>query len=193
MFPNKGSRQVKVSNEKFGKLEKPTCQKQTGGYVSESSNISEKQAENVIHSRINQQLFDSFQSPLNISPTVSNVDPQIEEVGLIAGRLSRFVNIWKELTNDKSVINYLKVGYKISFKKTPNQNVIPDEPIWNQKEFLNIKNEIKKLRSKGAIEKCKERKDQFISPYFLVPKPNGSCRFILNLKKLNKFINPPHF
>lgn len=34
---------------------------------------------------------------------------------------------------------------------------------------------------------------QFVSPYFLVSKPNGSIRFIINLNNLNKFIDPPHF
>ena len=34
---------------------------------------------------------------------------------------------------------------------------------------------------------------QFISSYFLVPKPDGSFRFILNLKNLNTFIDTDHF
>jgi hypothetical protein len=34
---------------------------------------------------------------------------------------------------------------------------------------------------------------QFVSLYFLIIKSNGQKRFILNLKKLNKLIIPPHF
>ncbi|XP_071578072.1 uncharacterized protein [Temnothorax nylanderi] len=49
------------------------------------------------------------------------------------------------------------------------------------------------LQELGAIESCTPCKSQFISTYFLVDKPNGDKRFILNLKKLNKFIKPPHF
>lgn len=35
--------------------------------------------------------------------------------------------------------------------------------------------------------------DQFLSSIFLHPKPDGSWRFILNLKKLNNFVNTVHF
>lgn len=45
----------------------------------------------------------------------------------------------------------------------------------------------------GAIQKCAPCKNQFISSYFLVPKSNGKRRFVLNLKRLNKFIWTAHF
>lgn len=45
----------------------------------------------------------------------------------------------------------------------------------------------------GAISKCKFSKGQFVSSYFLRPKADGSARFILNLKSLNKYFQPPHF
>lgn len=45
----------------------------------------------------------------------------------------------------------------------------------------------------GAIVTCEPAENQFLSPFFLVPKPNGSKRFILNLKKLNQFVNTSHF
>lgn len=45
----------------------------------------------------------------------------------------------------------------------------------------------------GAIKKCRPNKKQFLSPFFLVRKPNGKNRFILNLKHLNTFITAPHF
>lgn len=40
---------------------------------------------------------------------------------------------------------------------------------------------------------CKPRPGQFLSPFFLREKQNGDDRFILNLKDLNLFMNPPHF
>lgn len=60
-------------------------------------------------------------------------------------------------------------------------------------ELERYKEAVEKLLQKGAIEECKPEPDQFISSFFLVPKPDGSYRFILNLKKLNEFIDPKHF
>lgn len=52
---------------------------------------------------------------------------------------------------------------------------------------------IKELVDMGAISECKTKKDEFLSSYFLLKKPNGKYRFVLNLKNLNKYISAPHF
>lgn len=49
------------------------------------------------------------------------------------------------------------------------------------------------LKRKGAIQECQPESGQFVSKSFLVPKPDGSYRFILNLKELNEFIPTNHF
>lgn len=50
-----------------------------------------------------------------------------------------------------------------------------------------------KLIVSGAVEPCSPTRGQFISPIFLVDKPNGDKRLILNLKRLNEFIEAPKF
>ena len=47
---------------------------------------------------------------------------------------------------------------------------------------------IKKHMQQQVVVPCRPYKGQFLSPFFLVQKPNGSYRFILNLKHLNKKI-----
>lgn len=52
---------------------------------------------------------------------------------------------------------------------------------------------INNLLQIGAISECQPCHGQFLSSFFLTPKPNGKMRFILNLKQLNKFITTDHF
>ena len=46
--------------------------------------------------------------------------------------------------------------------------------------------ESQKLLAKGIITKCAHETGKYISPIFVRQKPDGSCRLILNLKKLNE-------
>lgn len=84
-------------------------------------------------------------------------------------------------------------GYKIPFDRQPVQTHIPAVKFNSLKEFSDCKNEISKLLVKGAIRQCKPVPNQFISSYFLIPKPDGSSRFIFNLSELNQFIQTSHF
>jgi len=60
-------------------------------------------------------------------------------------------------------------------------------------ESKEMDNAIQKLLSMKAVEKCVSETNEFISPIFLVPKKDGSQRFIFNLKKLNQFVGNDHF
>lgn len=128
--------------------------------------------------------------------TETSVQEQLQtlnsNVSKYAGRLRHFIEIWKEITTDQVIISWLK-GYKIPFDIPPKQFHIPKERGMSKIECQNTKRCVDKLLKMGAISKCKPVKDQFISSIFLVPKPDGSHRLILNLKNLNKFITPQHF
>jgi len=56
-----------------------------------------------------------------------------------------------------------------------------------------VKGAIKNLLKLGAVRLCDLEDARFISSYFLLPKSDGTFRFILNLKKLNEFIQAKHF
>lgn len=45
----------------------------------------------------------------------------------------------------------------------------------------------------GAIRKCQPCESQYLSKIFIIPKQDGSSRFILNLKKFNNFVKKSHF
>lgn len=90
------------------------------------------------------------------------------------------------------MLGYVK-GYKIPFNCSVVQNREPTEPSFSLDEILHINLELNKLLLAGAIIKCEDVPGQFISNIFLTPKSDGTFRFILNLKKLNKFVITHHF
>lgn len=83
-------------------------------------------------------------------------------------------------------------GVKLPFFSSPGQTVAPQEPVWSQTERNNLKHSIEKLLELGAIRTVKSTSKQFVSNV-LTPKPDGSQRMILNLKKLNTFLRTCHF
>lgn len=83
-------------------------------------------------------------------------------------------------------------GYKIPFVTNPTQFHISSRS-FSTAEQCELDKQLSKLYSIGAISTSSYEEGQFISSFFLVPKPDGSQRFILNLKSLNRFLEPPHF
>lgn len=73
------------------------------------------------------------------------------------------------------------------------QSFTPRNDSFSIKESKILDDEIAKLIQLGAISICNHVRGQFLSKIFTVTKPNGSYRFILNLKQLNKFIIVDHF
>ena len=52
---------------------------------------------------------------------------------------------------------------------------------------------IKNLLCKGVLKESQHEEGEYISPIFLTPKSKGSCRLILNFKKLNDYVPYIHF
>jgi len=128
----------------------------------------------------------------NSDAIIEQINKKVEQVQPIAGRLRLYIEEWKKLTSDKFIIQCLQ-GYKIPFREIPEQSIPPGEPNWSTHEVKRIKIEIDELLLKQAIVECEDCPGQFISSYFLIPKPDGSNRLIINLKKVNKFIIQKHF
>ena len=84
-------------------------------------------------------------------------------------------------------------GYCIEFEKEPFQANIPNEIKFSEEQKKCVDFEIQELLKKGAIVQSEWEQNQFISNIFIVPKPNGRFRPIINLKYLNYFVSYEHF
>lgn len=113
-------------------------------------------------------------------------------MSIFAGRLKIFVEQWKNITSDQYILSIVE-GYKLPFDEIPIQKKEPPEPVLSREDILALPELLDELMVKGAISRCHPSKGQFLSSFFLLEKPNGEKRFILNLKRLNKFITAPHF
>ena len=71
--------------------------------------------------------------------------------------------------------------------QTSNRSQIPG----NQMKFVDI--EVEKLLKLGVIDISAHEENEIVSPIFLVPKPDGTFRMILNLKMFNTSVEYDHF
>ena len=99
-----------------------------------------------------------------------------------AGSISTCYSRWLDLTSDPEVLSTVK-GQPIEFISTPFQERVPPQKIFSAKESTIIQSEINKLLQKEVIVTASNEPGQFISTIFLRPKPDGTHRMILNLKK----------
>lgn len=97
-----------------------------------------------------------------------------------------------KITSDSFILSIIK-GYEIQFKSVPFQTVEPIVPTFSPSDEKLINESIDKLLNTGAIIKSDNEEGQFVSTMFTVPKPDGTRRPILNLRKLNLFVESPHF
>ncbi|XP_069622047.1 uncharacterized protein [Ranitomeya imitator] len=112
----------------------------------------------------------------------------------VGGRLKFFTPQWENITTSSWILNIIRDGIKLQFSRFPHESYIItslSSPI--QQEAL--ESEIQTLLSKGVLVQVPEGQEGrgFYSPLFLISKPDGSFRTILNLKKLNSFIKNDTF
>jgi len=110
----------------------------------------------------------------------------------IAATLPSHIEFWKSLTSDSYVLNIV-YGYEIQFTKGILPNKSAGKHLVAADKNMLITKEIDSLLQMGVIETCQPSDDEYISPVFMVQKSDGSFRKILNLKKLNEFVEYEHF
>ncbi len=108
-----------------------------------------------------------------------------------AGRTRMCSHNWEQVTADSWVLDTVQ-GYRLEMESTPFQRFPP--PMLNlSSQDRGLIQEIEKLVRKGAVVPVKPRQKQFLSQIFVVPKKGGTCRPVVNLKPLNKFMRRLHF
>ena len=81
----------------------------------------------------------------------------------------------------------------MNFLSPPTQTYIPCPIHFDDSEMASIDEEIHTLLYKGAIILVAPEPGQFISNIFTRPKKSGGLRTIINLKRLNHYLEKIHF
>jgi hypothetical protein len=110
-----------------------------------------------------------------------------------AGKIRNYLSEWKNLTSDQFILEMV-CGAEIPISDL--ENLPSDSVPCNNVQgdlFDVVDAEVKDLLEMEVIEYSQYDPEQIISPIFLVPKPDGTYRMILNLKKFNESVQYDHF
>lgn len=112
--------------------------------------------------------------------------------GKVGGNTKNFVRNWRKITNDSWVIASVQ-GIKIPLLEIPIQKHEPRPIRFSEGDQILMNEAVLNLADKNVIERCDEEYFQFISNIFMVPKPNGKVRIILDLSRFNDVVDKKHF
>jgi hypothetical protein len=108
-----------------------------------------------------------------------------------AGQVAKHFTAWSNITSDKEILPNV-LGVAIECTEPPIQHKLYAQKFCPS-ECSIIDAEVNKLLDKGVVIKVKHEKGQILSNIFLRPKPDGTHRLILNLKKFNETVAYHHF
>lgn len=105
----------------------------------------------------------------------------------VAGKTKYFYDSWAALTSDPVILSWSQ-GIHLDFETHISQYHVPSPINFAPAEHRAMSLEILNMSRKGIIEPAVHSQGEFISNIFCREKKDGSCRIILNLKKLNEAI-----
>ncbi|XP_068128007.1 uncharacterized protein [Hyperolius riggenbachi] len=108
----------------------------------------------------------------------------------VGGRLSHYYETWCQRFTSQWLLKIVLEGYKIEFEYPPPlQYVVTPQPK-SPDQRKALQEEVASLLEKRVIREVPscQRGQGFYSPVFLIKKPQGAFRFILNLKGLNRAV-----
>ena len=108
-----------------------------------------------------------------------------------AGRLEQYKKEWEKLTSDPFILQMID-GAEIPLSEIPKERNSDKNQVqghlWTETDTVT-----EELLEMGVIKEAVLEKDEVVSPIFLVPKSDGKCRLILNLKSFNESVAYEHF
>ena len=139
-----------------------------------------------IKSCVDQLTF--VQNVTNVSHVVPNLP--------VGTRLQKFWTKWAAQDVSPKVLTVLREGYTLSFRFRPNLTRVPTITSCYVDPHRNsyLLEALHQLLDKNAVELVQNQQSLgFYNRLFLVPKPNNRWRPILDLRKLNPFLNTQSF
>ena len=133
--------------------------------------------------------------PCVFAPVVPSVPSAVSEHN-VGGRLQEFWQVWQAMGSNPRVVSILKRGYTLPFKQRPVLTRFPvvQSGYANPSKNMHLKEALVSLMRKLVVEKVVVKSSlAFYNRLFLVPKPNGKWRPILDLSRLNLFLNTGTF
>ena len=98
----------------------------------------------------------------------------------------------ENVTSDKIILDIIENGLKLDLIDTPKSNSEFTCPPLHEEESI-VKKEITLLKGKNIYAEVNVTKNNtFVSGIFTKSNKDGSQRMILNLKRLNKFVDYKH-
>ncbi|XP_069616119.1 uncharacterized protein [Ranitomeya imitator] len=112
----------------------------------------------------------------------------------VGGRLSFFSTQWLAITSNPWATSLITTGLKLRFSQVPLDSFCLTS-LGSPSQQKALEQEIITLLSKGVLVEVPfhQKGRGFYSPLFLISKPDGSYRTIINLKRLNVFLENQTF
>ena len=109
----------------------------------------------------------------------------------VGSRLAQFICNLRCLTRDPWVLETVQ-GYHLPLNHWPHHNMAPCMQL-REDQLQALKAEVKNLVGKGAVVPVSKSQVHLTSLLFVVPKSGAGWHPIIDLRKLNQYLSPPHF
>ena len=131
----------------------------------------------------------------HFAPSVQSV-PHVVTKTSVGGRLQSFWQVWQKLGSNPRVVSLLRDGYSLPFRERPHLSRLPlvVSKYASPSKSKALVEALWSLRQKRVMERVVVKSSlAFYNRLFLVPKPNGQWRPILDLSQLNPYLSTGTF